>query len=229
MSKLCHLSEHMSRIFNLNFAKIFLLKGKIMGRTKNIRNLTFKPLCQTFIPKDQHFEGSVNLLHEEIEAIYLMDMLGLYQEDAAKKMEVSRPTFNRILKSARYKLALGIISGFKIEIEDEKQDLIIAVCSDNDKSVKDISSIRPYIFFYRYAKGKLEFIELVDNPVYKEKAKLAISLPKLFLEHHVNMFVTKELGEGLKNSLISKGIRPVIFKQEFSLDVLVEYLKKGIM
>jgi len=43
------------------------------------------------------------LTKDEIETIRLADFEGLYQEDAAREMEVSRPTFSRILNSARKK------------------------------------------------------------------------------------------------------------------------------
>lgn len=37
---------------------------------------------------------------EELEAIWLKDLEGLEQVDCAKQMEVSRPTFQRILKQS---------------------------------------------------------------------------------------------------------------------------------
>ena len=58
------------------------------------------------------------LSKDEIEAIRLADFEGLYQEDAAKEMEVSRPTFSRILSSARKKIANALILGRAIEIEN---------------------------------------------------------------------------------------------------------------
>jgi len=58
------------------------------------------------------------LSKDEIEAIRLADFEGLYQEDAAKEMEVSRPTFSRILSSARKKIANALINGKAIEIEN---------------------------------------------------------------------------------------------------------------
>ena len=58
------------------------------------------------------------LTKDEIEAIRLADFEGLYQEDAAKEMEVSRPTFSRILNSARKKIANALILGKAIEIQN---------------------------------------------------------------------------------------------------------------
>jgi predicted DNA-binding protein (UPF0251 family) len=54
---------------------------------------------------------------EELEALKLADIEGLYQEDAAGRMEVSRPTFQRVLKSARGKVARSLVEGKALGIE----------------------------------------------------------------------------------------------------------------
>jgi len=61
---------------------------------------------------------SVILSKDEIEAIRLADYEGLYQEDAANEMEISRPTFSRILNNARKKIASALLEGKIIEIEN---------------------------------------------------------------------------------------------------------------
>ena len=58
------------------------------------------------------------LTKDEIEAIRLADFEWLYQEDAANEMEISRPTFSRILNKARKKIANALILGKAIEIEN---------------------------------------------------------------------------------------------------------------
>ena len=74
-----------------------------MGRIKNVRKINFKPIYKEYAPIKEQTTGITHLLDEEMEALYLMDILELYQEEAAKKMEISRPTFTRILKNARKK------------------------------------------------------------------------------------------------------------------------------
>ena len=59
----------------------------------------------------------VRLSVEEVEAIRLKDLEGLEQEQCAGKMHISRPTFHRILRSARKKLADALINGKAIQIE----------------------------------------------------------------------------------------------------------------
>lgn len=53
----------------------------------------------------------------EFEAIRLKDFERLEQEECAKKMNISQPTFHRILSSARNKIADSIITGKAIKIQ----------------------------------------------------------------------------------------------------------------
>jgi predicted DNA-binding protein (UPF0251 family) len=59
----------------------------------------------------------VRLSLEEVESIRLKDLEGLEQEECAQQMRISRPTFHRILESAREKVADALIHGKAIQIE----------------------------------------------------------------------------------------------------------------
>jgi len=54
---------------------------------------------------------------EEAEALRLKDLEGLEQIGGAAKMGISRPTFQRVLSSARKKVADAILNGKAIRIE----------------------------------------------------------------------------------------------------------------
>jgi len=54
---------------------------------------------------------------EEAEAIRLKDIEKLEQEEGAVKMNISRPTFQRVLTSARQKIADAILNGKAIRID----------------------------------------------------------------------------------------------------------------
>ncbi|NTV26738.1 MAG: DUF134 domain-containing protein [Chlorobiaceae bacterium] len=58
----------------------------------------------------------VIMTFDELEAIRLVDSEGLYQEDAANQMQVSRQTFSNILSSARHKVAEMLINGRRLTI-----------------------------------------------------------------------------------------------------------------
>jgi predicted DNA-binding protein (UPF0251 family)/predicted Fe-Mo cluster-binding NifX family protein len=192
-----------------------------MPREKSIRKLNFKPIVTSYIPENGEFEGVSTLLHEELEAIYLMDVLNLYQEDAAKSMEVSRPTFTRILKNARQKLTHALVGGYKIVLEDTKHDVVLAFCTQNLKHFDKISPSEEYLVFYQLKNSAFGLIQSIPNPVYTDEQKPAEVLPKILMEHKVNIFVSSKMGEGLKNSLISKGIKPMV-KETVDLKVLAE-------
>ena len=59
----------------------------------------------------------VRLSIEEAEAIRLKDLEGLEQEQCAEKMSISRPTFQRVLGSARQKVGDALLNGKAIRIE----------------------------------------------------------------------------------------------------------------
>ncbi len=59
----------------------------------------------------------VVLTFDEIEAIRLADAEGLYQEQVAEQMKISRPTVGRILASARQKIAEALVQGKAIRME----------------------------------------------------------------------------------------------------------------
>ena len=54
---------------------------------------------------------------DEFEAIRLADGEGLYQQDAAARMDVSRATFGRILEAARRKVAEALVHGHFLRID----------------------------------------------------------------------------------------------------------------
>ena len=84
------------------------------------RKLRFKPKTHYFkpqgIPMSQLEE--VILTKEEMEAIKLKDFDGLEQIEAAEKMNTSQSTFQRILSSARVKIAESLVDGKALKIEE---------------------------------------------------------------------------------------------------------------
>lgn len=59
----------------------------------------------------------INLAMDELEAVRLADLEGLYQEEAAKKMDVSRQTFGNIIASARKKIADALVNSKALKME----------------------------------------------------------------------------------------------------------------
>jgi len=62
---------------------------------------------------------------DEAEAVRLKDLEGLEQEEGADKMGISRPTFQRVLMSARQKVADALLNGKAIRIEGGNFELAV--------------------------------------------------------------------------------------------------------
>ncbi len=63
----------------------------------------------------------ITIEHDELEVLRLCDFEGLFQEQAGERMGVSRGTVQRILTSARRKVAEALTTGSALvfNIEDE--------------------------------------------------------------------------------------------------------------
>jgi predicted DNA-binding protein (UPF0251 family) len=98
-----------------------------MGRPPKWRRVSFIPQVTYFKPAGIPLRmlEEVRLSIEEAEAIRLKDLEGLEQEDCAEKMDISRPTFQRVLGSARQKVADALLNGRAIRIEGGNFELAI--------------------------------------------------------------------------------------------------------
>jgi predicted DNA-binding protein (UPF0251 family) len=90
-----------------------------MPRPQKCRQVEFRPDVTFFKPAGIPLREleDVRLSLEEAEAIRLKDLEGLEQEESARRMKVSRSTFQRILASARQKMADALLHGKAIRIE----------------------------------------------------------------------------------------------------------------
>jgi len=90
-----------------------------MPRPRHCRRVAYLPQTTLYKPRGvplsllQH----IILTVDELEAIRLADLEGLYQEQAAEQMSVSRQTFGRIIESAHKKIADALVNGKALKIE----------------------------------------------------------------------------------------------------------------
>ena len=88
-------------------------------RPKKTRWIKCEPGERCFKP--QHISmnslDGVFLSVDEFEAVRLADFEGLKQEEAAKLMKVSRPTFSRIISEAHKKIGDALVNVKSIKIE----------------------------------------------------------------------------------------------------------------
>ena len=90
-----------------------------MPRPCRCRRIRCRPDTNYFKPRGIPLDAleEVNLTLDELEAIRLADLGELYQEDAAKKMNVSRQTFGNIVNSAHKKIADALLNAKALKIE----------------------------------------------------------------------------------------------------------------
>ncbi len=90
-----------------------------MVRPQNSRHIQHLPEIAYFIPHGiplSELEEVIVTL-DELESLRLADVEGLYHEEAAQVMSLSRATFGRIIESARRKVAQALIRGKALRIE----------------------------------------------------------------------------------------------------------------
>ncbi|MBL7160899.1 MAG: DUF134 domain-containing protein [Candidatus Aenigmarchaeota archaeon] len=90
-----------------------------MPRPRICRRVGFRPGVTYYKPagiRMAELEESI-LRVEELEAVRLKDLEGMEQEEAAKKMGISQPTFHRLLLSSRRKIADALVNGKAIRVE----------------------------------------------------------------------------------------------------------------
>jgi len=90
-----------------------------MPRPCKCRKVRCNPDTNYFKPRGIPLDmlEEVNLTLDELEAIRLADWESLYQEDAAKEMNISRQTFGNIINSAHKKIADVLLNAKALKIE----------------------------------------------------------------------------------------------------------------
>jgi len=156
-----------------------------MPRPFKCRRVSFIPGVTYFkpagIPLRILEENRLSL--EETEAIRLKDLEHLAQAECAGEMNISRPTFQRILASARKKIADSIISGKALRIEGgnyeltaghfrnmignrqnnikvtqenmEEKQMKIAVVTEDEVTISQHFGRAPYYAVYTVENGKI--------------------------------------------------------------------------
>ena len=90
-------------------------RGK-KGRNPSPVYINHLPSAREFIPTPRGDELPIQLEPSELEALRLVDLEDLSQEEAGKRMGVSRGTVWRLLQEARRKVVQALIEGRLIKV-----------------------------------------------------------------------------------------------------------------
>jgi len=109
-----------------------------MPKQPKCRRVEFIPDVTFFKPTGipLRFLEEVGLSVEEAEAIRLKDIEKLDQEQCAKRMQISRPTFQRVLSSSRQKIADALLNGKAIRIVGGNFELNVCKHEEESKTNK---------------------------------------------------------------------------------------------
>lgn len=189
-----------------------------MARPKQNRIILESPVVSGFRPYGRccHKRESILLKYDEYEAIRLIDYEGKLQDDAAKLMNVSRPTLTRIYAEARKKLALALVEGKHITITNDNLEF------DHYKQQKSNIQIMNQKIAIPTSEGKLwqhfgkapevTFVIVEDGKV-KETVVMQApenehgAMPKFIAAQDATDVLCGGLGQGAVNMLNQLGIQ----------------------
>lgn len=87
-----------------------------MPRLQKKRRVCCLPTHDTFEPCHAANQGRIHLRVDEYEAVRLIDLEQLTQEECAEQMGISRTTVQGIYKNARRKIADALVNGKSLRI-----------------------------------------------------------------------------------------------------------------
>jgi len=202
--------------------------------------LTCKPKALHVGPLGAKSNYNVPLLHEELEALYLADVKGMYHEACAEAMEISRPTFTKLLKSARRKCASVFLQAQSLRVDLKPLKLRAIFPSEDGKTMSDRFQSARYFVSIVWDEFEIVTESIIKNPIYEkmlasgthpigdEQAK-GLGAGRLIppLLENASIVCALQMGEGMERNIIGMGptvqILPKSAHNEL-LRVLVEKL-----
>jgi len=183
------------------------------------RNITFRPTCFSYGPLTQAPTETMRLSEDELEALYLADFKGLYQEDCARELGVSRPTFAKLIKSARKKTTEMLMYGRGIELVREKRSFVLAFPTNDRITIHPWFITAKFFAFATIDDEAIASISYTPNPVYEELERRGSVIenddsakgmaagriiPPLLKEAQV--LLVRSLGDGMRRNVEGMGV-----------------------
>ena len=198
-----------------------------------------KPTAFSFGPLGQVPKEVISMSMEELEALNLADFQGLYQEECALRMGLSRPTFAKIVKRARKKMVEMLMFAKRVDLVRQKQTFLLAFPTQDRITVHPYFITARYFAFAKIVEDAIESITYKENPIYRELEQKGIPIenddsakgmaagrliPPLLKEAHI--LVVQSLGEGMRRNVEGMGISVEETKQS-DIDTVIAELSEG--
>ena len=193
-----------------------------MARPQKCRRVEFLPNVNYFKPAGVPLRKleEVCMSIEEVEAVRLKDLEGLEQEAGAEKMNISRPTYQRVLASARQKIADALLNGKAIRIEGGNFEIAMR------KTIKDgiikvaISATTPTLdadidprfgrclYFIIINPETMEY-ETLENSEIVAGEGAGIATAKTLTGKNIKVVITGNCGPNAYDALTAAGIKVI--------------------
>ena len=200
------------------------------------RNYSVKPTCHSFGPLSCRPKEMLPLSADELEAMVLADFQGLYQEECAAQLGVSRPTFAKLIKRARKKMAEMVMYGKGITLIDEKKSYVVVFPTDHRSEIHPYFLTARQFAFAKVENGSIVSIAYKENPIYREliekgaeivddssAAGLAAGriIPPLLKGGDI--LAVKSIGDGIRRNIEGSGINVEITDAD-DIDAVVGHI-----
>lgn len=192
---------------------------KKMARPRNCRTIADGPEETYFKPKGVPMEDleETVLLLDEFEAIKLADYEGLYQEEAARRMNVSRQTFGRIIESARGKVATMLVEGKALRIVGGVVTAATGRKGKGDHCMKLALPAREGIIDAHFGHCEYYLVYTVENDSIVSEEKVVSpqgcgcksNIASTLAAMGVTLMLAGNMGDGAVRVLSGQGIRVV--------------------
>lgn len=144
----------------------------------------------------------VVIANDEFEALRLKDLCDLDQKEAAAKMNISQPTFCRLIKAGRKKIVEALVNnkaikmtGGNFEMSDDKIKIAICAREDNiDSKIDSFFGRAPYFVIFTIKNKKIESSEIIKNEALEQTGRAGISTAKMLVENGVKFVICENIG-----------------------------------
>jgi len=150
---------------------------------------------------------------DELEALRLADLEGLYQDAAARAMGISRQTFGRIIASARQKTANALlngkalrITGGNIRLKNAGEEVMkIAIPTIGDQIDQHFGHCEKYTIYT--IEGKT--IKTEETMASAAGCGCKSNIASTLAQSGVKILIAGSIGNGAVNVLTSNGIKTI--------------------
>ncbi len=156
--------------------------------------------------------GDIMLEPDELEAVKLIDYEHRTQEDASKIMGISQPTFNRILKSAREKIARSLMERKEIGIKKIKGGDIMKIAIPSirgglEDTINSVFGRAPTFTIVDVENKEIKNVEIVQNPANQMSRGVGVRVAQFLINKGVNVVIANNIGPNVSMILTNANIK----------------------